>query len=147
MNSSVTITARLMQTTQLALFGIAPRRKTAWSKIVTYDCTLVRIPCGVDDYEWRCSRQKQLIYLQQQTVPKSQWLNPTKVLCLCQMSRMGQQWDLGWATPTQHVLLQCPQQEEETNESCNWPLKLLSESDTCHLCFYFIGQSKSCVHI
>ena len=38
MDSSVTITARLMQTTQLALFGIAPRRKTAWNKIVTYDC-------------------------------------------------------------------------------------------------------------
>ena len=47
-------------------------------------CTVVRVPCGVEDYEWRCSRQKQLIYLQQQTVPKSQWLNPTKVLCLCQ---------------------------------------------------------------
>ena len=38
MDSSVTVMARLMQTTQLALFGIALRRKTAWSKIITYDC-------------------------------------------------------------------------------------------------------------
>ena len=39
------------------------------------------------------------------------------------------------------------QQEEENNESCNWPLKLLSESDNCHLCFYHWPKQVPCTHL